>query len=351
MSNEDAFRKIVELAIKAKNCNPEDAEVINGYTILKEDLESFNEAYQIVDNALHETQEESFEIKLDPVAPAETQEESFEIKLDPIAPTETQPEPTTPMTDETPVEEPEQSDKQEDEPILTPNSLIDNMSVDPAPVEVTGWKGIGARLKEKLNSPEFKKLLKKAAATIAAVGIGIAVFAAGFGFGKNTQKVQASTDPGYSVSTVDTDIDQPEIVDNQETEAENRRDQPASPQVGDITIGDSIQGYDTSVGYVTARDAVDQTNGVTLNHQYINVDNGSHVDEFVVQNADGSYTRSKATGLTLSEFAQQQGVDESQVAANITDQKGNPQAWISGMELVQSDETLQEVMANEARGR
>lgn len=100
-----------------------------------------------------------------------------------------------------------------------------------------------------------------------------------------------------------------------------------------IRIGDSVGGYNVSVGHDTASWATSGTHTENLISDYVN--SGSIFKRFAVMNPDGSVGQIINTnGLSITDFCNQAGIDPSQIAVDVASKGGTSQAWVSTSELL-----------------
>lgn len=101
-------------------------------------------------------------------------------------------------------------------------------------------------------------------------------------------------------------------------------------QVSSLRIGDSFSGYSGTGGYTSASNAVSGTNNVALNSNYVNGD--STVNALAVVD-NGKVTKvTYADGMTVEQFAQDNGVTVDKVAASVA-KDGVSQAWVSASDF------------------
>ncbi len=106
-----------------------------------------------------------------------------------------------------------------------------------------------------------------------------------------------------------------------------------SADLSNIKIGDSVGGYNVSVGHDTANWAVNGTHTENLISKYVNSD--SIFKRFAMINSDGSIGQIINTkGLSITDFCNQAGIDPSQIAVDVASKNGTSQAWTSVSELL-----------------
>lgn len=140
---------------------------------------------------------------------------------------------------------------------------------------------------------------------------------------ENVSNVQATPEPTPepTPSTVEPQVEVP--VETAPT---------TSPYDG-IKIGDNVGSYNVSTGHDTANWAVNNINSEGLISNYVN--SGSVFKRFAVVNPDGTIGQIINTnGLSITEFASQNGIDLSQIAVDVASKDGISQAWVSASELV-----------------
>lgn len=108
---------------------------------------------------------------------------------------------------------------------------------------------------------------------------------------------------------------------------------PTTSPYDGIKIGDNVGSYNVSTGHDTANWAVNNINSEGLISNYVN--SGSVFKRFAVVNPDGTIGQIINTnGLSITEFAAQNGIDLSQIAVDVASKDGISQAWVSASELV-----------------
>lgn len=101
--------------------------------------------------------------------------------------------------------------------------------------------------------------------------------------------------------------------------------------VSDAAIGDNFANFDVTSGYISASNAVNDTNSVNINKQYVN--NKSTVKSFAVVEKDGNVSNiSSDNGMTLEEFAAENNVSVDNIAVDIG-KNGESQVWVSAADL------------------
>lgn len=103
-----------------------------------------------------------------------------------------------------------------------------------------------------------------------------------------------------------------------------------------IKIGDSVSNYNLNYGHTNAYDAVSGNNPVELISSVVN--ENSIFNRFAIVNDDGSITNiTDAKGITLQQFCEQNDIDPSVVAVDVSREDGKSQAWVSVSELTNEE--------------
>lgn len=114
-------------------------------------------------------------------------------------------------------------------------------------------------------------------------------------------------------------------------------EEPYGPQpnpTDDIVLGEQVGNRDLTYGYDSAADSVFGTNAETLMPEYVN--ENSIFNRFAIVNSDGTTGPIiESSGLSLTDFCNQYGVDPSQVSIDVGRAvDGASQTWKSAAELL-----------------